>query len=164
MKEFTLVPLSAIVIILSACATSYQSKGLTGGFSETKLAPDTVQIRFNGNGYTKRERTNDFAMLRAAEVCLESGYNYFVVLSGGTSSDSNTYVSGGGPSYTTGQVTNYGYGNYGYSGTTYRSAPTVNTITRHETALTVKFFKSKPMNGGYDARFITQSIRAKYKI
>lgn len=65
-----LASLFTFAFLLASCATSYQSKGLTGYFSETKLAPDTVQIRFNGNGYTRRERTNDFAMLRAAEVCL----------------------------------------------------------------------------------------------
>lgn len=160
MRHYQSIVLSCL--LLSSCATSYQSKGFTGGFSETQLAPDTVQIRFRGNGYTKRERTNDFALLRAAELCLNSSCKYFKVLGGETSTDSYTHVTSGGPSYTSGTLTNYGYGNYGYSGYTNHSSPTVTTFKRHESVITVKFFRSKPSGGAYDANFISQSIRSKY--
>jgi len=71
----------AVVAILGlcGCATSYQQTGITGGFSETKLAPDTVRVTFTGNGYTSDERATDFALLRAAQLCSESGYTHFTV-------------------------------------------------------------------------------------
>jgi hypothetical protein len=39
----------AVVVILSGCATAYQPKGFTGGFSETLLAPDTFKVQFSGS-------------------------------------------------------------------------------------------------------------------
>ncbi len=65
---------------LSGCATSYQQKGFTGGYSETQLAPDVFRVNFQGNGYTSSERAQDFALLRAAELSLERGFRYFALL------------------------------------------------------------------------------------
>jgi hypothetical protein len=39
-------------------------------------------LTFKGNGYTSRERATDFNLLRCAEVCLENGYKYFVIVDG----------------------------------------------------------------------------------
>ncbi len=37
-----------LLLALTACATTYQAEGFTGGFSETALAPDTYKILFRG--------------------------------------------------------------------------------------------------------------------
>lgn len=68
----------AAVIAMGGCATAYQSKGLSGGFSETDLGPTSFKIGFSGNGFTSAERASDFAMLRAADKSLEDGCNFSV--------------------------------------------------------------------------------------
>jgi hypothetical protein len=62
------------------CATPYQQSGYRGGFTETRLAPDIFAISFAGNSFTSPERVSDFALLRAAELTLNNGYNRFTLL------------------------------------------------------------------------------------
>src|SRR6266478_2576237 len=69
-----------IVALLAGCATPYQAKGMTGGFSETQLDENVFQVRFNGNGYTSGERAADFTLLRSAELAREHDYAYFVIV------------------------------------------------------------------------------------
>ena len=38
-----------------------------------------MRVVFNGNGYTSDEKATDFALLRAAQLCRESGYTHFIV-------------------------------------------------------------------------------------
>jgi hypothetical protein len=45
----------AATLLVSACATSYQPKGLTGGFDEVQLDTNVYQVRFRGNGYTSAD-------------------------------------------------------------------------------------------------------------
>lgn len=80
MKIYKMVMLCFIAGLLSSCATSYQTVGFTGGYSETQLAPDIFRVVFRGNGYTSRQRSQDFAMLRAAELVLTNKFTYFAVL------------------------------------------------------------------------------------
>lgn len=77
MSAKTLFIISALA--LCGCATTYQQTGFSGGFSETKLGPDTVRVVFKGNGYTSDERATDFALLRAAQLCREAGFTHFTV-------------------------------------------------------------------------------------
>ena len=72
---------------LASCATGYQPAGFAGGFSEIQLNSDTYQIKVRGNGYTSRDRAYRIALLRAAELTLNSGADRFVILSGGTSTN-----------------------------------------------------------------------------
>ena len=57
--------------------------GLTGGYSEVQLNADTYQITVAGNGYTSADRAEKIGLLRAADLTIKSGYQRFVVLSGG---------------------------------------------------------------------------------
>jgi hypothetical protein len=66
-----------IVATLSACATAYQRDGFTGGFSETQLDENVWRVTFEGNGYTREQRAEDFALLRSAELTLEKGFYAF---------------------------------------------------------------------------------------
>ncbi len=140
---------TVIVAALSGCATAYQSKGFSGGFSETMLSPDSFKINFAGNGYTSAERSSDFAMLRAADKSLELGCNYFGILNeaDGASVGSVTVGSAG-----------WGRGGaWGFSSTV--------PVVKPNSTLLVKCFKTRPLGGNtFDANFITQSIRTKYGI
>ena len=77
------------LILLSGCGTVHSIVGgtpyqpfstVTGGYSETALAPDVVRIVFRGNSSTTKERAQDMALLRAADLSQKSGFKYFTVL------------------------------------------------------------------------------------
>jgi hypothetical protein len=89
-----LVPIGILCCTLFfGCATPYTGSGLLGGYSDTALAPDVYRISFQGNGYTSQERTQDFAILRAADLTLSHGYRYFGIINqmeGGSSAVINT--------------------------------------------------------------------------
>ena len=61
--------------LLVACTTGYKPESLTniGGYSEQKRAPGVWQVWFVGNGSTSPEKSDDFALLRGAELCLAEG-------------------------------------------------------------------------------------------
>lgn len=70
-------------LLCAGCATKYQPEGLTGGYSELQLSQDTYRISVAGNGYTSTRRAEEIALLRAAELTLEKGFERFIVGSGG---------------------------------------------------------------------------------
>ena len=70
----------SIVLLLGGCATTYQPQGLSGGFSETQIDTNVFTVTFKGNGYTGQDKANDFTLLRSAELTLEHGFKYFVVV------------------------------------------------------------------------------------
>lgn len=150
--------------LLTACATSYQRSGFTGGFSETQLGENIFQVSFRGNGYTRGERASDFALLRSAEVTTQNGFRYFIVVGSARDSSLSTYTAPT-QSYTTGSV--YGYGNTAYGSartTTYGGQSYI--IQKPSTTNTIVCFKDKPETAGlvFDAEFVKRSLREKYAI
>lgn len=79
---------------LAGCATSYQPKSFSGGYSEIRLREDLFEVSFQGNGSTSRERAADFALLRSAEVALENGFPYFVIISEDQKPSMSSYTRG----------------------------------------------------------------------
>lgn len=75
--------------MLAGCATGYHEMGITGGFAETRLAPEVYRVTFEGNGYSDPVRVQDFAMLRAAELALAHGFTHFVLID---ARDWNRYI------------------------------------------------------------------------
>ena len=160
MKTLCLI-LSGIALILVGCATStpYSENSLIRGFSETQLSDNTWTVRFNGNGYTSRESAVDFGLLRCADLCLSSGFKYFVIVDGQEDSRNSTDTTPT-SSYTTGTV--YGSGNFAantqtYGGQTYNfSKPSANN--------TIVCFKKRPALKTlvYDAAFVRKSMREIY--
>lgn len=153
----------AVVLFLTACATSYQNSGFTGGYSETQLDENVFKVSFRGNGYTSRERASDFALLRSAELTLQHGYRYFVIVDEQSNTRNSTYTT---PitSNTTANV--YGSGNYAYgTATTTTSGGQTYNISKPSTSNTIVLFEEKPENGfSYNAGFIYQELRQKYGI
>lgn len=81
-RPLLIVIACASLCLVAGCATPYHSEGVLGGYSEKQLSPDTFEIHFTGNGYVSQEKAKDFVMLHACEVCLQHGFNGFVVLKG----------------------------------------------------------------------------------
>ena len=59
-----------------------------GGYAETREDYNTFRVVFMGNEATPRERAEDLALLRAADLTLQNGFRYFNVrTSGGMKAD-----------------------------------------------------------------------------
>lgn len=151
-------------LILTGCATPYQRVGFTGGYSETQLGENIFQVSFRGNGYTSCERASDFSLLRAAELTLEKGFRYFVIVESEEHTKIGMYTTPA-QSYTTGSA--YGYGNYAYgSATTTTYGGQTYIISKPRAKNTILCFKEKPEINGlvFDAEFVIKSIKQKYGI
>jgi hypothetical protein len=150
------------VVLLSGCATTYQKESFTGGFSETQLGENIFQVSFKGNAYTSREKASDFTLLRSAEIAIENGYRYFVVIESEKYSKAGTYTSP-----TTSQTTGSAYasGNYVHgSATTTTYGGQTYTTSKPRANNTILCYKEKPDINGliFEAEFVVRSIRAKY--
>lgn len=68
-----------VSLMLTGCATQYQSSGLTGGHMES-IGPGHLQrIDFSGNGYSDASKMRVFALYRAAEAAQAQHKPYFVI-------------------------------------------------------------------------------------
>lgn len=72
--------LFTVLVVMASCATPYQQKAFSGGYSDVKLNDNIFNVTFKGNSSTSLERAVDFSMLRSAEITLENGYKYFSVI------------------------------------------------------------------------------------
>ena len=156
--------LFALAAVLSGCATAYQSEGLSGGFTETQLDTNVWRVSFQGNGYTKGEQANDYAMLRSAELTLANGYTHFAFAESKTG-EKVTAITTPTTSYTSASA--YGSGNsvYGTARTTTYGGNTTFISSPSSTNLVV-MFKGKPDIGGmsFDASFVCNSLGKKYEV
>jgi hypothetical protein len=154
---------SLLPLTLAGCATAYQPNGYTGGFSETRYAVDIVQVTFEGNGYTSRERASDLSMLRSAELTLQNGYRYFIVMAGDVQSNAYSFTT---PTrtVTTGTVQTYGNTASVNAQTQTYGGQTINGSKPAATKI-IRMFKGQPESPmHYEAQFICDSIGTKYKI
>ncbi|MGO8763261.1 MAG: CC0125/CC1285 family lipoprotein [Desulfobaccales bacterium] len=163
MSQMKKMALYIVLLLLAGCATSYQSKSLMGGYSDTQLAPDVFRVYFKGNAYTSNERAQDLVLLRAAELSLQHGFKYFTIVDESSSTKVSSITTPG-SAQTTGTV--YGVGNYAqYSGTTTYTPSTTHFMFKPRTGLLIKCFTDKPDNVyTFDSAFVQESIKQKYDI
>lgn len=79
-----LIVIAALTATLAACATTptrYQpALGPTGvGFSGTRIEQDRFRVTYRGGGGAGAAQVADYALLRAADLTLGSGYEWFIV-------------------------------------------------------------------------------------
>jgi hypothetical protein len=72
-------------LTLAACATAvgtaYAPAGKNGyGYSDTRIEEGRYRITFAGDGATAPDVVEDYALLRAAELALAGGYDWFRVV------------------------------------------------------------------------------------
>jgi hypothetical protein len=167
-----LVPIVFVATLLYGCAaTPYQPLNdradASEGFSDTQLGPNTYEVNFRGNNNTTRERASDFALLRAAELCLLNGYRYFVVTSSRELTSAAMYANQH-DAETISPANVFGINSASVSTTTYRGAPRT-TYTRPRRSMVVGFLET-PMQSAedlgliYDAESLHNSIRTKYEM
>lgn len=68
-------------IILSSCATTYQSSGMTGGYEQRQLEGDIWRVAFSANARTTHETVQTYRLFRCAQLALEQQYDGFEILS-----------------------------------------------------------------------------------
>jgi len=161
MKHLSLIIL--VVAFLQGCATAYQSSGMSGGYSETQLDVNVFKVAFRGNGFTGKERVADFTLLRSAQLALQNGYKYFVIINANSYTSNSTFTS---PTTSNTTASVYGTGNYAYGNatTTTYGGQTYN-VSKPSSTNTIACFKEKPQYGfSYNAEFIYKNITQKYGI
>ena len=68
------------IFLLSSCTTPYQPNGTGGGYSEIAYNRDTYYVAFHGNQNTSQETMESYLLRRAAELTVNKGYRYFVLI------------------------------------------------------------------------------------
>lgn len=83
---------------LTACttATPYQpdiaGQRVSGGYSEQRTGEDRYRVNFAGNSLTSRDRVEGYLLYRAAELTVQDGYDWFLIVDRLTERDVETYV------------------------------------------------------------------------
>lgn len=133
-----------LAVSLAGCATPYQSTGLLGGLTETRLSEDVWEINFRGNGFTDEKKAKDFALLRSAELTLQNGFSYFMLINSAT----DKFAGATGVNVLAGGVSAF--------------------IPQPSTTNTVQMYKAKPDTSPgmvvYDASDICNSFGSRYGI
>ena len=146
-------------IFFTGCSTTYQSQGLSGGFTETALRSDFYKVTFAGNGFTSSDKTYDFAILRAAEIALKSNYSYMLI------TDSNNKITStttGGNTYVPSAYNQSGFAK-GFAAGSGSMYPI--TVNKPSTTIYVRFLKNSDNNPQIlDVEFIINTVKSKYDI
>ena len=69
----------AAALLMSGCATQYQSVGLTGGHFEAKGPGKLEFVTFSANGYTSAALAQNYALYRCAEVAQAHNKPFFLM-------------------------------------------------------------------------------------
>lgn len=139
----------AASLALVGCATGYGDMGFTGGVRADQLSETTFRITAMGNGYTSTDRMADFALRKAAEQTLASGYEWFGVLSSEDRS-STGYSVNRSPTYTTAQVSTFGNTAYG-TATTSGGGTSVSSYVKPGTSMIIELGRGPRPAGAHDA-------------
>ena len=92
MNKFKIIIMFLCMLLVTSCATTYErAKSPTGtGYYDTLLQQGMYEITFNGNSDTSVTTAQDYALLRAAETCLENGYKTFDIINFNNNSKTET--------------------------------------------------------------------------
>ncbi len=160
---FLIVMIGAMSACASGVATPYGPANAKGyGYQDSRIEDNRVRITYRGDGATSPERVEDYALLRAAELALEGGYDWFRVVRRDLSGEEKGGVSLG---------AGLGTGSYGRSsGVSVGVGGNLGRIgsSQYYTArLEALFGKGEkpadgPENGEvYDARTLVETIRGR---
>jgi hypothetical protein len=160
MKPLLALALSAA--LLSACATAAptlyapQTAPRGAGYSEYRLEAGRYRVTFQGNPGAPVNQVSDYALLRAAELTLRDGYDWFRVADRMTQS---TGQGGGGSSLSIGGGSG-GYGRGGGVGLGLGTSFNLGPGPAVSSSMEVVFGKgAKPRDGDvYDARDIVRTV------
>lgn len=161
------------VFLLAACggATAYQHASGPDdyGYTEARLTDNRYRVTFYGNSSTSSEAVRDYALLRAAELTLERGHDWFQVADRGMEQESSSRPQAStGMAYERRVTTDCGL--LGCRTTTspvYTGADVIVTPgperNRYRSVLEIIMGSGEPWDptAVYDARELSSSIRAR---
>jgi hypothetical protein len=70
----------AMIFVLLGCATKYQPAGVRFGYRDIQVDKNTYRVTFEANTVTDSMVTSEYLLYRCAELTLEKGFGYFVVI------------------------------------------------------------------------------------
>ncbi len=119
-RKLMLATAASAALLVGACATETTYRPATGqgfnrtGFSDRQVEANRFLVSFAGNSSTSRDTVERYLLFRAAELTLQNGGDYFVMVNRDTDQETRTYASPGfGPGW--------GYGGFGgYWGPSWR--------------------------------------------
>jgi hypothetical protein len=142
----------AVILVTGAvgCATPYQAKSFSGGYTDTRISKDSVLVSFKGNGYTSKERVQLYLLYRCAEVTRQYGFNYFIIDSGDTEARTSYIIHNSSTTNASASST----GNYAFGSAQTSGIGTVTSVHKYGTDAMIHMFSgTKPPNNpnAYDA-------------
>lgn len=88
MKGLKLLLMFTVSFSLMGCATPFEPDSQTepynelmGGYSDERIDQNTAIVNFHGNKYTKIQTVYSYLLVRAAQVTIANGYDYFIITS-----------------------------------------------------------------------------------
>jgi len=161
MRHGTALALIALgALALSACAkpTPYVPAVEGFGYAEQPIEAGRYRISFSGNNVTPRETVENFLLYRAAEVTLNSGNDYFVLVQQDT--ERSTVYRTTGTSYGGAYAPYYGYGRWGYGAGAFGSSTSRPSDSYTAYAYIVVRQGEKPRDDphAYDARAVLELL------
>ncbi len=156
--------LLVLALGLTACATAtpYQSASNQGyGIVEEQIESNRYRVSFAGNSLTRRNTVENYVLFRAAELTVEKGQDYFVVVNQSTDERKRyrSYYDDWGPfGYYPGFY--YHRSPFYYHRRRFASADTVQITNYTASADIVLYSGTKPGDNpdAYDAREVMKNI------
>lgn len=158
--------------LLAGCATMTPYAPATSnggfGFSEQKIETNKLRVAFNGNSSTSRQTVENFLLYRAAELTIQSGNDYFVIIEDDTEIHKSYSVSSRFPRYgrrayfigPREYYYNYPYYSYGFDwGDPYEQE--VHEFTRYSAEAYISMYQgTKPFNNdrAFDAKEVLENL------
>ena len=146
--------LAATALAACAMATPYQPLRGGEGYSEQKLEANRYRVVFAANSATPRQKAQDYVLLRAAELTLAQGYDYFVLTGQSTGADPRGSSSS----------LSFGFGGFSFGGGGGVGAGvgvgTGGGVDYTQIADIVMFKGAKPANdpGAFDAHAVKENL------
>ena len=112
-RSLLMAAVASGALLVAGCATETTYRPATGsgfnrtGFSERQVETNRFLITFAGNSVTDRDTVERYLLFRAAQLTLDNGFDYFVMVDRQTDRQARTYSTGG---------AGFGGGGWGYGG------------------------------------------------
>lgn len=145
MNKLKVIFVFLCAILISSCATTYKRAGNPDGvgYYDSLLQKNMYEVTFNGNSDISSTTAQDYALLRAAEICIENGYKTFDIVN---SKDNSKTETGG-------YINHYGR---------YQSAAYISSSTYPKIVLIIKCSVENDLT--FIAEQIRENLRKKYKL
>lgn len=97
-KKIKLLTLSLLILAFTGCTTypcyqPYNSK-TESGYKDLEFSKNIYKVSFIGNNYFSKELVENFLLKRCAELTLEKGFKYFIILKEDTRlTDSRSWIT-----------------------------------------------------------------------